>query len=100
MPHGLPILRSVEDLRRHMLPWRQQGLRTALVPTMGALHAGHVALVAEGLRRADRVVATIFVNQAQFGPNEDFSRYPRDEGADAARLAEAGAHLVFAPPPD
>jgi pantoate--beta-alanine ligase len=67
---------------------------------MGALHAGHVALVAEGLRRAERVVATIFVNPAQFGPNEDFSRYPRNEDADADMLAEAGAHLVFAPPPD
>jgi len=100
MPSGLPILRSVEDLRRHMRPWRQQGLRTALVPTMGALHAGHVALVAEGLRRAERVVVTIFVNPAQFGPNEDFSRYPRNEEADAEMLAEAGVHLVFAPEPD
>lgn len=83
-----------------MRPWKEQGLRIALVPTMGALHAGHVALVAQGLRRAERVVATIFVNPAQFGPNEDFSRYPRNEDADAEWLAEAGVHLVFAPPPD
>ncbi len=99
MPHGVPIVRSITDLRRYMRPWRAQGLRIALVPTMGALHAGHVALVAQGLQRAERVVATIFVNRAQFGPNEDFSRYPRNEDADAARLAAAGAHLVFAPQP-
>jgi pantoate--beta-alanine ligase len=99
MHHGISIVRTVEDLRRRMQPWRGQGLRTALVPTMGALHAGHVELVGQGLRRADRIVVTIFVNPAQFGPNEDFSRYPRDERSDAARLAEAGAHLVFAPEP-
>lgn len=99
MPHGIPIVRSIEALRRHMRPWRAQGLRSALVPTMGALHAGHVELVAQGLRRADRVVVTIFVNPAQFGPSEDFSKYPRDERADAAKLAEAGAHLIFAPEP-
>jgi pantoate--beta-alanine ligase len=97
MPHGISIVRTVEELRRRMQPWRAQGLRTALVPTMGALHAGHVELVGQGLRRADRIVVTIFVNPAQFGPSEDFSRYPRDERSDAARLAEAGAHLVFAP---
>jgi pantoate--beta-alanine ligase len=99
MPHAIPIVRSVEELRRHMQPWRAQGLRTALVPTMGALHAGHIELVRQGLRRADRIVVTIFVNPAQFGPNEDFSLYPRNERADAAKLCEAGAHLVFAPEP-
>lgn len=99
MPHGIPIVRSIEALRRHMRPWRAQGLRSALVPTMGALHVGHVELAAQGLRRADRVVVTIFVNPAQFGPNEDLSKYPRDERADAAKLAEAGAHLIFAPEP-
>ena len=97
MPTGTPIVRTVEDLRRHMRPWRQQGLRTALVPTMGALHAGHVELVSQGLRHAERVVVTIFVNPAQFGPSEDFSRYPRTEAADAEKLAAAGAHLIFAP---
>ncbi len=99
MPHGVPIVRTVEELRRRMQPWRAQGLRTALVPTMGALHDGHGELVAQGLRRADRIVVTIFVNPAQFGPNEDFALYPRDERADAGKLAQAGAHLVFAPEP-
>jgi pantoate--beta-alanine ligase len=96
---GIPIVRTVEELRRAMLPWRAQGLRTGLVPTMGALHDGHVELVAQGLRRADRIVVTIFVNPAQFGHNEDFTRYPRDESADTGKLAKAGAHLVFAPEP-
>jgi pantoate--beta-alanine ligase len=99
MPHGVPIVRTVEELRRRMQPWRAQGLRTGLVPTMGALHQGHIELVAQGLRRADRIVVSIFVNPAQFGPNEDFALYPRDERADAGKLAQAGAHLVFAPEP-
>ena len=99
MPHGVAIVRTVEELRRRMQPWRAQGLRTGLVPTMGALHDGHVELVAQGLRRADRIVVTIFVNPAQFGPNEDFALYPRDERADTGKLAQAGAHLVFAPEP-
>ena len=99
MPYGVPIVRTIEELRRHMQPWRAQGLRTALVPTMGALHAGHTELVAQGLRRADRIIVSIFVNPAQFGPDEDFARYPRDERADAGKLAEAGGHLIFAPEP-
>jgi pantoate--beta-alanine ligase len=99
MPHGVPIVRTVEELRRRMQPWRAQGLRTGLVPTMGALHDGHVELVAQGLRRADRIVVTIFVNPAQFGADEDFALYPRDERADAGKLSQAGAHLVFAPEP-
>src|SRR4051794_28572552 len=66
---------------------------------MGALHEGHLTLVREGLNRAGRVVATIFVNPRQFGPSEDLTRYPRDEAGDLAKLAEAGAHLVFAPRP-
>jgi pantoate--beta-alanine ligase len=97
MPFGIPIVRTIEELRRHMQPWRAQGLRTALVPTMGALHAGHTELVAQGLRRADRILVSIFVNPAQFGPHEDFERYPRDERDDAGKLAEAGVHLIFAP---
>jgi len=91
------IIRTIEGLRRETAKWRDNDLTIALVPTMGALHEGHLALVAEGLEHADRVVVTIFVNAKQFGANEDLSRYPRDEAGDVAKLAAAGAHLIFAP---
>lgn len=94
---SLPIVRTVADLRAQVSAWRAQGLRVALVPTMGALHDGHLTLVRRGRALADRVVATIFVNPTQFGPNEDFARYPRDEEGDAAKLAGAGCDLLFTP---
>ena len=94
---NLPILRTVRDLRAAVAGWRRNGERVALVPTMGALHAGHLALVSEGRRRADRVVATIFVNPKQFGAGEDLDRYPRREIADAEALETAGCDLLFAP---
>lgn len=97
---SLPIVRTVADLRAQVSAWRQAGLRTALVPTMGALHDGHLTLVRRGRELADRVIATVFVNPTQFGPNEDFSRYPRDEAGDAAKLASAGCDLLFAPTVD
>ena len=100
MAVSLPIVRSVADLRARVAAWRAGGERIAFVPTMGALHAGHLELVAEGRRRAGRAVASIFVNPRQFGPNEDFDRYPRDEAGDAAKLAGAGADLLFAPAVD
>ncbi len=91
------IVRSVPDLRRQVAVWRAEGSKVALVPTMGALHEGHLSLVKLGLRHADRVVASIFVNPAQFAPHEDFDAYPRGEGRDAALLGEAGCQLIFAP---
>jgi pantoate--beta-alanine ligase len=91
------IARSVSDLRQSLAPWRKAGERIALVPTMGALHDGHLSLVALAKNNADRVVASIFVNPIQFGPTEDFQRYPRDEAGDLAKLDGAGANLVFVP---
>jgi pantoate--beta-alanine ligase len=93
----LPVARSVKALRRVVEGWRAAGLRIALVPTMGALHEGHIALVKAARRRADRVVASIFVNPTQFAPTEDFSRYPRTFAADRAKLAAARCDLIFAP---
>ena len=93
-------LRRVSDpaeLRSVIQSWRSRGLSIAFVPTMGALHAGHLSLVARGLEAADRVVASIFVNPTQFGPNEDLSSYPRSVDSDCAQLQEAGCHLVFLP---
>ncbi len=81
----------------HLAAARESGLRVGLVPTMGALHEGHLALVTEARRRAQRVVVTIFVNPTQFGPNEDFSRYPRDLDGDLAACRSAGADFVLAP---
>ena len=93
----MPIVRTVADLRATVAGWRRAGERVALVTTMGALHAGHLALVSEGRRRADRVIATIFVNPLQFGANEDLDRYPRQEAADATALEGIGCDLLFAP---
>lgn len=91
------IVRSVESLRREVARWKADNLTVAIVPTMGALHQGHIELVNEGLRRADRVVVSIFVNPKQFGANEDLSRYPRDEEADIEMLALAEVPLIYAP---
>jgi pantoate--beta-alanine ligase len=91
------IARSVSDLRQSLAPWRKASDRIALVPTMGALHEGHLSLVALAKSNADRVVVSVFVNPTQFGPSEDFHRYPRDEAGDLDKLEKAGANLVFAP---
>lgn len=93
----LRVVRDVDALRRQVRAWRRDQLRVALVPTMGALHRGHAALMKRGSEIADRVVATIFVNPKQFAPSEDFGTYPRQEASDIAVLREAGVHLLFAP---
>ncbi len=97
MPKTLQTVRTIEAMRRWVSRWRGQGMRSAVVPTMGALHDGHLQLVERGLRIADRVVVTIFVNPAQFGPGEDLDAYPRTEKQDVLKLRAAGAHVVFAP---
>ena len=91
------VARTVSSLRRALKPLREAGERIALVPTMGALHRGHLALVAEARRRARRVVVSIFVNPTQFAPHEDFGSYPRGFAADLAALRAAKADLVWAP---
>ncbi|MDB5424436.1 MAG: panC, partial [Phenylobacterium sp.] len=93
----LTIVRTVADLRAQVGAWTREGRRVGLVPTMGALHEGHLSLVRLAGQQADRVVASVFVNPTQFGPNEDFDAYPRDEARDAALLESAGCGLLYAP---
>lgn len=97
MAKNVPIARSVAALRHAVARYRAAGETVALVPTMGALHAGHLALVRRARRHHRRVVVSIFVNPAQFAPNEDFSTYPRTFDADVAALTSEGADLVWAP---
>lgn len=91
------VVSSRAELLEHLRPLHGRGESLALVPTMGFLHEGHLSLIREGARRADKVAVTIFVNPTQFGPNEDLDRYPRDLAGDVAKCAEAGAWLVYAP---
>jgi pantoate--beta-alanine ligase len=98
--HALPIVRTVAALRAHLTPWRERGETVALVPTMGALHEGHLSLVHAARGQADRVVASVFVNPRQFGPREDFAAYPRTEVEDAGLLAAARCDLMYAPGPE
>ena len=93
---AVPVARTAKALRRAIAGWREAGTRVALVPTMGALHDGHLALVRLARRRAERVVVSIFVNPTQFGPGEDLSKYPRNFADDRRRL-DGLADLVFAP---
>ena len=100
MPADMAVARTVAGLREAVAEWRQRQERVALVPTMGALHRGHLALVEAAHRHCDRVVASLFVNPKQFGPREDFAAYPREEAADLAKFRESGVDLVFAPSVD
>lgn len=93
----LPILRSVAEMRSLIAEWRRRGETVGLVPTMGGLHEGHLALVKRARAENDRVIGTIFVNPRQFDRADDLKSYPRDEARDARLLAETGADLLFAP---
>src|SRR5512138_3403099 len=93
------ILRSLPSLGRALEPYKKAGASIALVPTMGALHRGHMALVREARRRTKRVVVSIFVNPTQFAPHEDFSSYPRTLASDVEALDPLGVDLVWAPAP-
>jgi pantoate--beta-alanine ligase len=94
----MQTVNAIAALRQLVGAWRQQGERIAFVPTMGNLHAGHLALVEAARQHADRVVVSIFVNPMQFGPGEDFERYPRTLAKDSAQLKQVAADLLFAPP--
>lgn len=100
MGDTIKIIRTVADLRRQTAKWRGAGKSIALVPTMGALHSGHVSLVKLAKKKADRVVVSIFVNPTQFAAGDDLSRYPRDEAGDVATLASLDADVVWAPSVD
>lgn len=90
-------VKTVRELRAAVARARSEGKRIGFVPTMGNLHSGHAALVTKAAQRVDFVVASIFVNPLQFGPNEDLDKYPRTLAADQEKLLEAGCHLLFAP---
>lgn len=93
----MEIISNVAELRTALAKVRQQGRSIAFVPTMGNLHAGHISLMQQARDHADCVVASIFVNRLQFGPNEDFDKYPRTFEADCAQLVAAGVEFLFAP---
>jgi pantoate--beta-alanine ligase len=96
----IPILRTVADLRARVRGWKSEGATLGVVPTMGALHDGHLSLVRAAQRDCDRVIVTIFVNPKQFNNPDDLAKYPRTETADAALLAPLGVDAVFAPDAD
>ncbi|WP_441003024.1 pantoate--beta-alanine ligase [Pseudocolwellia agarivorans] len=91
---------NINDLRQIVSEWRQQGLKIGFVPTMGNLHAGHISLVTEAHKHADKIVASIFINPMQFGANEDVDNYPRTMEADQQKLAAEGTDLLFTPTPE
>lgn len=93
----MKVFRQVPDMQAWALAQRAQGARIGLVPTMGFLHMGHLSLIEEAQKHADFVVVSVFVNPVQFGPNEDFEKYPRDEERDLALCEQAGASVVFTP---
>lgn len=96
----IPVIAQLDELRNTVSAWRRDGLRIALVPTMGALHEGHLDLVRHAATLADRVIVTVFVNPAQFAPTEDFGRYPRNLEQDYAALQNTRASALYAPGSD
>lgn len=94
---SVPIVRTLSELRSVVAGWRKDKATVAVVPTMGALHEGHLSLVRAALEKADRVIVTLFVNPKQFNSAADLAAYPRTEHDDAAKLGPLGAHLLYAP---
>ena len=97
MSSRIEIVRTIPALRRKIASWRKNNFSIGLVPTMGALHDGHFSLVKQSMNTSDKTIVTLFVNPKQFGPNEDFNIYPRDEVGDAEALDALGVDLLFAP---
>ena len=93
------LINSIEEVRRNVKEWKKEGLKIGLVPTMGALHAGHLSLIKKAKETCDRVVVSVFVNPIQFGPSEDFDKYPRTLDADEKLCNQEGVDIVFAPSP-
>ncbi|MBL4800832.1 MAG: pantoate--beta-alanine ligase [Emcibacter sp.] len=94
---SVQILRSKKELRAQVREWHMDGLTVGMVPTMGALHHGHLSLITEIQKHVDKVVVSIFVNPKQFGPNEDFNKYPRSEAADIEKLEQVNTDLLYTP---
>lgn len=94
---SVQIIRTKKELRVQVTDWHMQGLKVGMVPTMGALHHGHLSLIREIQKHVDKVVVSIFVNPKQFGPNEDFDKYPRSETTDIKKLNEVNTDLLYAP---
>lgn len=93
------LLNNIKEVRENIKNWKKEGLKIGLVPTMGALHAGHASLIKKAKEMCDKVVVSVFVNPIQFGPNEDFDKYPRTLDTDRNLCDEIGADIVFAPSP-
>jgi len=91
------IIKSPAEMQAQSLTWRHEGLKIALVPTMGCLHTGHLSLMRQAAQNSDRLVVSLFVNPRQFGPNEDFDAYPRQFQADCHLCNQEGVHVIFCP---
>ncbi len=94
------LVHKIEDVRENVSQWKKEGLVIGIVPTMGALHEGHASLIRKAVEKCDKVIVSVFVNPIQFGPSEDFDKYPRTLDADFTLATEIGADMVFAPSPD
>ncbi len=93
------LINNIKDVKENIKNWKKEGIKIGLVPTMGALHAGHASLIKKAREMCDKVVVSIFVNPIQFGPNEDYDKYPRTIGSDKLLCDELGVDIIFAPTP-